>query len=124
MRIPALLIVAACVAAGEAQAQKPYVSIDAPGVLEALERERPGHYAKIVQALSLAQHVSCETLPGILKTRLDIAATQCSAYLLRTSLPPKVHVAFTLDDVTYASNVPQYKLSPARVQRVEPAPRR
>ena len=120
MKIATLLLVTGCVAAGEARAQKTYISIDRPGALEAIERDNPAHYRKIVESLRIAQHASCETLPGILKVQLDIESAQCSAYMLRTSLPPKAYVSFTIDDVTYASNVVQHRLAPARRHRVEP----
>lgn len=90
--------------------QKSLIHLDKPGVLEAIERNNPAHHRKIVEILRLAQAEPCETLPQILKTRFDVASANCGAYQLLTSDPPKRHLAFTLADTTYVTNVVQYKL--------------
>ena len=66
-----------------------HVDLDDAGKLDAIRRDDPARYQKIVQAIDAAQVTSCEDLPHMLKTKLDIFDTHCSPYALLTSFPPK-----------------------------------
>jgi hypothetical protein len=123
MRKAMTAISVACAFAGADAAawQKPLVDLGRPGAWEALERERPEHYRKLQEVVRTAQVETCETLPKILKTRLDVDSAQCSSYQLLTSLPPKRRLTLSLEGITYAMNVPQVKLAPSRII---PAPSR
>jgi len=92
-------------------ARKNYVHLDRPGVLERIQEQNPGHYARIAEVLRVAQMEPCETVPQVLKTNADASASNvtCSARMLLTSYPAKRHLTFTLDDVQYSSNVVQFK---------------
>jgi hypothetical protein len=94
---------------------KHHVDLNSDGALEAIRRDDPGRYERISQAVEAAQVTSCETLPQVLKTRLDILDTSCSPFLLLTSFPPKSRVSFLIDDTEYSLNVVQYKLAPAKI---------
>ena len=87
------------------------VNLDSPGMLEAVEKENPEHYRKIVEIIRISQAETCETLPKILKTRLDVVDFECRSYLLLSSQPPKRHLSFTLDNIGYVTNAVQYKLA-------------
>jgi hypothetical protein len=120
MRYGMLAVAAAgamAVAAPERAAawQKPYVHLGQPGAMEALERERPEHFLKVEEVIRTAQVETCETLPKILKVRLDVDSAQCSTYQLLTSLPPKPHLTFSLDGITYGVFVPQLRLAPGKL---------
>ncbi len=90
--------------------QRSIVNLDKPGMLEAIEKQNPAHHRKILEILRVAQAEPCETLPRILKTQFDAASAECRSYQLLTSDPPKRHLAFTLADTVYVTNVVQYKL--------------
>ena len=94
---------------------KAYVHLDRPGVLERIQAENPGHYARIVEVLRVAQMEPCETLPQVLKIHPEasVSRVKCAAVLLLTSYPAKRHVSFALDDVQYSSNVVQYRTARA-----------
>jgi hypothetical protein len=94
---------------------KRVVNLDAPGSLEAVERENPQHYAKIVEIIRVAQSEPCETLPKILKTRLDVPDVECRSYQVLTSHPPKMHMTFTIGDVRYTTNAVQYKIAGGKI---------
>lgn len=79
------------------------------------------HFRKLQEVVRTAQVETCETLPKILKTRLDVDSAHCSSYQLLTSLPPKRRLTLSLEGITYATNVPQVKLAPSRLI---PAPAR
>ena len=103
----AIIAFAAC---GWASPPKHFVDLDRPGALDAIERDNPEHYRKIVEILRISQAEPCETLPMILKAQFDADITGCKTFLLMTSEPPKRHVSFTLGDTDYATNAVQTKL--------------
>jgi len=94
---------------------KHHVDLNRDGALEAMRRDDPARYRRVSQAIEAAQVTSCETLPQVLKTQLDILDTSCSPFLLLTSFPPKSRLSFVIDDTEYSLNVIQYKLAPARI---------
>lgn len=107
MRKPALVLFLALAVPAYASPPLAAVDLDRPGVLERIARDDPTHYAKILAVLDAARVHPCETLPGILKTQLDVPQADCTAYLLLTSNPPKLHLTFRLDQTSYMSNVAQ-----------------
>lgn len=94
------------------------VNLDSPGALEAIEKESPEHYRKIVEILRVSETISCETLPKVLHVQYGVSDTQCNAHAILTSLPPKRHLYFILDRTGYRTNVVlrgyEGKLLPAR----------
>jgi len=81
------------------------VNLDSPGALAAIEKESPDHYRKIVEILRVSETVSCETLPKVLHVQYGVADTQCNAYTILTSLPPKRGLFFTIDRIGYRTHV-------------------
>jgi hypothetical protein len=114
--IPLALLVAMPAAARDWQ--KPYVILDRPAAWERLESERPEHFRVAEEVIRTAQVETCETLPKILKLRLALDSVACSSYQLLTSLPPKRHLTFSLEGVTYSMFAPMVRLAPARVHPV------
>ena len=95
---------AAAFAAGIAQAGAS-VDLGEPGALEAIRERDARLFGKIVDILRVASDVSCETLPQVLKVRHDVKEARCHGAMLLTSLPPKRHLFFILEDTGYFVNV-------------------
>ncbi len=81
------------------------VHLDRPGMLEAIQRENPAHYRKLVEALRIAGHHSCEMALQLYKVQSAVRDANCDRMQILTSLPPKRRVAFTLDDTRYLAVV-------------------
>ena len=81
------------------------ISLDRPGVLEAIAAENPDHHQRLVGILRASQEMPCER-DGLERLRVDHDAREarCSAMLL-TSLPSKRRLAFTLDGQAYVATV-------------------
>ncbi len=120
MRNPALAFALGAALAAPTLASPPvtFVDLDRPGILGSIARDNPAHYAKIVKVLEATRVDPCETLARILKAEVDLENVHCATYGLLTSFPPKVHVAFRIDDVHYSSNVAQPALA-GRIVRLQ-----
>ncbi len=92
-----------------------HVDLDDEAKLESIRRDDPARYGRIAEAIEAAQVTSCDELPHMLKTRLNIFDTHCSPYTLLTSFPPKSRVTFQIDDTEYSLNVVQNKLAPSKM---------
>jgi hypothetical protein len=103
MRNLALALLAGFLA--PAHAADRIVNLDSPGALAAIERESPEHYRKIVDILRVSATVSCETLPKILHVQYGVTDTQCNAFAILTSLPPKRDLFFTIGRTGYRTHV-------------------
>ncbi len=108
-----------CSALAATDPAKRIVNLDAPGALEAVERENPQHYAKIVEIIRVGQSEPCESLPKILKTRLDVPDAECKTQQVLTSHPPKRHMSFTIGEVGYTTNAIQHKIAGGRIVPVK-----
>jgi len=76
------------------------VDLDAPGALEALALNNRGHYERVRAILSEVQAQPEADVPRWLEARFDARDVAYGALLL-TSLPPKRHLSFAIDDVRY-----------------------
>jgi len=92
----------------------PTVYLDDRATWDALEREQPQRYAKILEIMKIAEAEPCDTAATMLKTKLDVKA-KCEAMVLYTSLPAKTRLQFTLEDTNYAVFVAQERISYGRV---------
>jgi TPR repeat protein len=78
------------------------IDLDVAGNLEAVQRERPEHYAKIERILAEAPKRAMDTKGVARWLQTDFAATDVGyTDLLKTSMPPKKRLAFTLDNTAY-----------------------
>ena len=113
-------ILALAILAGTANAApaKHTIDLGEPGALERIEAQSPDRYVTIVGILRVASHVSCDTLPQVLKTQYGAKDVLCPGALVLTSYPPKRHLRFQLEDTEYVTNVvlsgEAGKLQPAR----------
>jgi hypothetical protein len=93
---------------GSAQASEPVartIDLREAGAMEALAKNNPEHYRKVLEIIHVAEKVSCETLPQVLHARFNASDTTCRLYTLLTSFPPKRHLSFRLDDTFFVTNV-------------------
>ena len=131
MRIPILLLAGCAALAAQAnptefviRAAKPWpappaVNLDRPGVLEAIERDDPERYQRILQVLELAQSATCDHMPQVMKVDLAVTSYSCNSAMFLTSLPAKRHLNFTLDGTAYVSNVVQWRLADGRLHKAD-----
>ena len=78
------------------------VNLDAPGAFEALKRDRPAHYEKVVEAMNRVQAV-----PYSEKGVHDLLAKpgEPSGQGIETSLPAKTRLTVPVEDTTYRITV-------------------
>jgi hypothetical protein len=81
------------------------IDLDKPGAMDSIQKDDPERYGRIVEILRVSQVEPCETLPRVLKVRFAVASTTCHALQILTSYPPKRHLAFTLGDTGYVTNL-------------------
>ena len=86
------------------------VYLDDQATWDALKREQPQRYEKILEIIRIAEAEPCETAPAVIKTKLAVKA-KCQAMIVYTSYPAKTWLQFTLEDTSYALFVAQPKLS-------------
>lgn len=82
-----------------------FIDLDKPGALDRVAQGRAAHYRKLTAVLRAAENPHC--MNGelrLLRARNEVRDLRC-AFLLMTSLPPKRHLSFVLDDVRYAATV-------------------
>ena len=94
------LLVAMLLATPAAHAQPAFVDLDQPGMLEALARSKPEHYAKIEKILDEVTRRAPETVPRWMKAQFGAEGVSFPS-LLKTSDPAKRNLSFTLDKTRY-----------------------
>lgn len=95
----------------------PVIDLDNPQTLAAIERDNPGHYARIEKVLAAAERMPANVLRDYVPAA--VGASEINAFdLLMVSDPPKRSVWFTLDEAHYRATVvvayPPAQLQPAR----------
>ena len=118
------IVVAAAMLAivGASHAQR-RIDLDIAGNLEAVEREHPDHFAKIQRILAEVPRLppSERRVASWLRTEFrarDVRYTD----LIRTSLPPKKRLEFSLDEVSYVKVVTLAGRQPKIMPAAEGAP--
>jgi len=91
-----------------------HVYLDDSATYEAIRQGDPRRYEKIVEVLRVAEVEPCQTLPQVLKTKLEVDA-RCHGYVVYTSFPAKTRLNFTIDDTDYTAYVVQKKLSAGKL---------
>jgi hypothetical protein len=86
-------------------AQAAPISLDRPGVLEAIEAENPDHHQRLVGILRASREMPC-TSDALYRmvAHYDARDARCSK-LLMTSLPAKRRLTFSLDGQAYIATV-------------------
>jgi hypothetical protein len=104
----ALCVLCLVAIVGSAQAWEPVartIDLREAGAMETLAKNSPEHYRKVLEIIHVAEKVSCESLPQVFHARFSASDTTCTLYTLLTSLPPKRHLSFRLDDTMFVMNV-------------------
>jgi hypothetical protein len=88
------------------------LDLDVPGAMDALERSKPSHYARVVQLVSAAQRQPCRS-EDFRRVQVALAAKDldCSM-IVKTSLPPRQRVTFELDGAVYSTTVVLHYATP------------
>jgi hypothetical protein len=108
----ALALISTCCALAATAASPPRATVylGDSAAWEALQRDQPRRYEKILEIVKIAEAEPCETAPAVIKTQLDVKA-RCQAMIVYTSYPAKTWLQFTLEDTNYALFVAQPRLS-------------
>jgi len=102
MRNAVIAAVATLALLGTAEARGPEVDLDKPGAMEALQRDRPDHYSKVVEAISKAQTIHVDPRPTTQHAgaSTDDPRRKGLSYILPSN-PAKSRVGVTVDRVSY-----------------------
>jgi len=117
MRILSILMFSSIAAVSVAGLPGNAVNLDAPGALEALKRDRPAHYEKVVEAMDRVQAVpySEKTVHNL---RGDLLKPDPTAREIETSFPAKTRLTVPVEDTNYSITVLYVKnpgkLTPAK----------
>ena len=76
------------------------INLNQPGVLKMLQQENPEHYRKIREILAGLDNQRESKVPYWIQTEFNARDVLYGPVLL-TSLPPKKHISFTLDNTHY-----------------------
>ena len=90
------------VGAFSAEAVTSEVNLDKPGALEALKKDKPAHYSKVIEAISKAQTIQFDAAPTAQNANIapnDPRWKGATAVL--PSDPAKKRLAVRVGDVTY-----------------------
>jgi hypothetical protein len=102
MRNAAIAAIATLALLGTAEARGPEVDLDKPGAMEALQRDRPDHYSKVVEAISKAQTIHVEPVPTTQHAAVNTEDPRREGLSnILTSNPAKSRIGVTVDGVNY-----------------------
>ena len=82
----------------------PSVDLDKPGALEALQREKPAHYAKVLEMMEKVQAVPFSE-KGQHDLRLELQKPDVTRRQIETSFPAKTRLTVPVDDTEYKITV-------------------
>ena len=95
----AIAVILFCAAAHAAGFTEP-VDLNAAGALESLRIQNPAHYEKVRAILAIVEARPRSDVTRLIEARFD--ATEVQSFIAwRVSNPPKLHVAFTLEQTRY-----------------------
>lgn len=89
------------------------VDLDKPGALEALQRDKPAHYAKVLEMMEKVQAVPLAA-EGQRDLRLEVQKPDVTRRQIETSFPAKTRMTVPVDDTEYKITV-VYTKNPATV---------
>ncbi|MGZ5079276.1 MAG: hypothetical protein ACXWHZ_07020 [Usitatibacter sp.] len=101
-----LIVIALWVALGvqAADVASRAVDLDPPGVLEALERDKPEHYAKVLEMMERIQAVPY-TPSGQMDLRREVQTPDATRRSIETSRPARTRLKVLVDDTEYLITV-------------------
>jgi hypothetical protein len=98
------------------------IDLDAPGAMDAVQREKPEHFGKIAQIRTLASRMPCftEEFGRAIQVKFEARDASCGV-LLMTSYPSKRRLSFALGEARYVTVVTmdesENRLTPAHEKR-------
>ncbi len=102
MRNAVIAAIATVALLGMAEARGPEVDLDKPGAMEALQRDRPDHYNKVMEAISKAQTIHVDPVPTTQHTGINTDDPRRKGLSnILPSNPAKSRVGVTVDGVNY-----------------------
>jgi hypothetical protein len=81
------------------------VDLDDPAAVTRLKETKPEHYEKIRRILTGLAERPQRASERWLEVNFNATGVYLSAFLYKTSLPPKQHLQFRLDDTSYSMNL-------------------
>ncbi len=116
MRIAIALMLLACLPAGATTIQISTVDLDKPGALEALHKNRPDHYRKVMEEIEKAQAIALDPRP-VMRDALMDGRSRGATTIMPTD-PAKKRISVLTEDLTteYRVTVHMTK-NPATLQR-------
>lgn len=115
MRIAIALLVLAWLSANAAPIQVATVDLDKPGALEALKKDRPAHYKKVMEEIEKAQAIPVDPLP-VMRDALMDDRSKGTTMIMPTDPAKKRISVFTEDLTEYRVTVHMTK-NPATLQK-------
>ena len=102
------------------------VDLDSPGALAKLRTEQPAQYATVTNILRDAERLPEQRVEGWIRTAYPARSVRLDQLLL-VSYPPKRHLSFSLEGVSYHAtvvvNLPPATLTPADAEVQAPLAR-
>ena len=110
-----LIVIALFAALGVQAAGVPSnsVDLDQPGALEALQQDKPAHYAKVIEMMDKVQAVPF-TANGQHDLLLEVQKPDVTRRRIETSYPAKTRLSVPVEDTEYKITV-LYVKNPATV---------
>jgi hypothetical protein len=81
------------------------VDLDDPAAVTRLKETNPAHYEKIQRILTGLAERPQRASEQWLEVTFNATGVHLSSFLYKTSLPPKQHLQFRLDDTSYSMNL-------------------
>jgi hypothetical protein len=104
--MPKLVLLTLALACFSAFAQDAaIVDLDDPAAVARLKETRPAHYEKIQRILAGLAERPQRVDERWLEVNFNATGVYLSSFLYKTSLPPKQHLQFRLDETSYSMNL-------------------
>jgi hypothetical protein len=104
--MPKLILIALMWACFSVSAQDAAsVDLDDPAAVARLKETKPAHYEKIQRILAGLAERPQRVDERWLEVNFNATGVYLSAFLYKTSLPPKQHLQFRLDETSYSMNL-------------------
>jgi hypothetical protein len=112
--IAVCLLALVSLAAAAATLEVKTVDLDKPGALDALARDRPAHYRKVMEEIEKAQAIHVDPVPVTRDARMDERSKD--ATIILPSDPAKKRISVFVDLIEYRVTAHMTK-DPARFQK-------
>jgi hypothetical protein len=104
--MPKIILIAFTLTCLQAFAQdQTLVDLDDARAVAQLQESNPAHFAKIQKILAGLAEQPQRAEGDWLQVNFDATGVHLSRFMIKTSLPPKQHLQFRLDNVQYSMNL-------------------